>query len=335
MKTFLKVVSIVAAACIAVGAIFLTVAGMNYDSVRSYYNDSFVFVETSLTDHDHSHYANIKNVSIDIDVADVTLVYEGDEPRLDGNVQEFYECSLYMNGDTLVVTIHERDNNWLSRINVYPINIYNRVTITLPEQWKYLNLDYEINLDVGSINCDRLDADTLDISISAGNINARDISVERLAVTSDLGIISLQGSVFDSCELHCSAGEINAVFDDAAAMSRLEAQVDLGSITVEGFNADSVKAECNAGNINLTGTIGQSCDLSCDLGSIVLELNDSESNWQAEAVSVDIGSLVYAGRSYSAISGSYLSRNSGDKFMSIDVAAGNINVIFKSSNGRK
>lgn len=335
MRKFLKVISLIAGICLIAGVIMLAVAAPYHESISSYHTGETILLEQSLTDS-----YGINKISIDIDIADVTLIYEGSEPRLDGAVNEYQEYSLYRSGDTLIISLRDNSEKWYNNIHFFPIYNYNynynSVTITLPEDWKYKNLDYEINISLGSIECERLDADTLDISVSAGSISVNNVNAENLYASCDLGNIYLQGSVYDTCYLRCDAGAIEASFDNSPApMSSLSAIVGVGEINVDNFNVDSVNAECSAGMIKLSGTIGQKCALSCDIGDIELTLNDSESNWQTEVTDMGIGSLRYDGRDYSGIGGSYLSRTDGDKLMTISLSMGEIDVTFKSYNGRK
>lgn len=315
MKRFMKVCAVMAIVMLVLGAALAIAATrvrgsavitQMVDSVtggRLHVNFGNVSVPWGVFWKDGWHY--------ELDVSDV---YDGSRPILQGDVSEYSLGSevkslhIEMGGyffetadsadDSFYLYTEDADrfqcyvDNGILYLKAVNANIgvsiggsnEKRIILAIPKEQFFEKV--ELELGAGQASLDNLRADEVSLEVGAGQIIGRNIKV----------------------------GE-------------LEVSVGAGQIDLLGMNVDVLDAEIGMGELVGSGSIQKSANLECSMGNLELTLSGSEHdfNYQLE---VAAGNLTLGRSSYGGLAQERNIQNGADKNIEIECSMGNVSVMF-------
>lgn len=208
----------------------------------------------------------IGDLRVDVSAADLTVVYEGDEVRLDvtGHADDW---RLERDGETVSVQTHRA---WWGGWGLW--DAQDQAVLTLPRALERTELDARVSLSASALRADArfgavdldLSAGSADLGGSARSLDAR-LSAGRLAfdldgvATADLRLSAgevvgaMTGDAPREVALEASAGRIDLTLpDETYAVTE---NVDAGSVdnrlTVDRTSPNRVSVDVSAGQVTL------------------------------------------------------------------------------------
>ncbi len=265
MKKSTKIACIVATVFFVAGITLVVttiMAGVRPHTVRHLFasaQNDFPYGEESIVSEEYITYPakEVKDLSIDIDVAQVFIEAGEDFTVRAENTEEMYIKSVLEKDGTLEIK-DERYKEWFER---NPIN-HPKVYITIPEGLRFNSVDIET--DVGMVKGETLNIVTkkLDISTDVGSIDINGITSAETEADVAVGSIVLYGTFTGNTELTCAVGSIKLTSTGDINDWSYEAEAALGSIKINDNKMAGLAEQSSFSNKN------NHFDLSCDLGSI-------------------------------------------------------------------
>lgn len=189
---------------------------------------------------------NIKDIVIDTDSTDVTLV-KGNQSQavatLKGkatpNIAKKIKLEMLRSGDKLIIEVDH--SGWS-----FGVNWMNEgLRIELPEAaWNNVTLE----IGSGKINIDDLHAEQLVIDSESGNISLKALELRDLKLDGGSGNVSVQDARTKDLEAKVSSG--NLKMKNVIGES-IELKLGSGNLEVEGYTAETLKFESSGGNTKL------------------------------------------------------------------------------------
>ena len=232
--------------------------GMTYQNAEKY-----TAGETVLTD-------NVRNLDVDWINGEVNLAYHSEntiELRETSNkeISPELEMRWWIDGDTLRIRFAK---NGFKTSN---LKQEKKLTITLPEGIVF----GKVSIDVTSatVNIPALQADSLYLDATSGNLNA-------------------EGSVKEA-EAGTTSGRI-ALKMLAEEMDKIQAEATSGSIEIEAQHAKKINVSTTSGAIGITAQQAENCDASATSGRILVNIGAADEvsiSTTSGAVDVTLGAF--------------------------------------------
>jgi len=217
-------------------------------------------------------YSNITELRINIDFGEIKLV-EGSSFSLTGRYYTRYQ-TLEISERNGVLTISGKpfQRNWWS-LGWWGFDFGSpfeeELTFTYPKGTVFNSID--ISNSLGSLDIQRLSAQSLRVSLDAGNLNGTSISVESLNARLSLGNCTIRDlTVTRNATINMDAGALNL---RDVSIHDLTVKNSLGDVTFSGFLTGQARISLAAGSLrmDLTNTLATtSYAINTDLGSITL-----------------------------------------------------------------
>ncbi|MBR2736445.1 MAG: DUF4097 family beta strand repeat protein [Firmicutes bacterium] len=221
---------------------------------------------------EESELGECSSIRISFDAADVILE-KGDQ------------CSIrYKGKQKLLPTVKAENGNWIIEQKVknhISFGIHNlrdnQLVITLPE---------------GMI------PQSVEVKGDAGDINFRDIPLQRVRFETDAGDIDLERVEIQDLEIDTDAGDIDIV-DSNIVNGRITA--DAGDLKMTGSSFTNLTGELDAGDVHIESPVAlddADLDLKVDLGDLRVNKQDHGNSYQQQGtsgihldMSVDMGDV--------------------------------------------
>lgn len=218
---------------------------------------------------------------------------------IDGNENSF---RYRVENDSLRLV---RKSEWTwARVGVN-IDASDKVYLYLPEGTSLDSVDIE--LGAGSMESVGLTACDANIEVGAGKMNIDSLTVDDEAVLSvGAGKIKIKELRCDAADMDIGAGELEIV---DAAISK-EADIDLGM-----------------GNVKIGGIITGDLDVDCEMGTIIIDMDDTEQDHNFN-IDCSMGTVKVGSHSYSGLGSEQTINNGSDSDFDIDCSMGTVTVKF-------
>lgn len=191
---------------------------------------------------------DVTSIDFELSYGKVTIE-TGDEfhVRIDNMPEEGYK-SYVKNGTWFIKEDMNRDNV----IRIFDWNIpigdigfgfgendvkSSSITITIPEDFH--GKDLNIDLGAGSLNADKLSADTVKLTVGAGSMEVESLNATNL----------------------------------------IEIENGAGNLIIHDLNALDVEVDCGVGDIKINGNIGRDCNVQTGIGNVFLDIEGDEENY--------------------------------------------------------
>lgn len=209
-------------------------------------------------------------ISIDVDTTKIEFAPSDDERcRIVCLESEKVKHSAFVQGGTLVIEA-------VDTLKWYDYLLFSlespQIIVYLPES-EYASLS--IDTDTGDIAIPkdftfehlRIEGDTADVVCMASVLNTVDISLST-------GDIKADGITAGELELTTSTGNIN--IDSVAADGNITVGTDTGTARLNGVTCADFSAESDTGDITLTNVVAEGCfSIENDTGDVLFESSDA------------------------------------------------------------
>jgi hypothetical protein len=223
------------------------------------------------------NYENLTSIDIDTDVMELRLE-EGDSFKLTGSYNsDLIKVEIEESGGELRVRTHSANNglfgwNWLNfGFGVYNQN-YNELTLVYPKDTQFDAVALKSNL--GSLRVGNLSAGALAVTLDAGSFNGTNIATDTLDVNMNLGACTI---------------------DRLVAKEYAGFKLDAGGLILEESKLNNATIKQNLGGCDFSGLLTGEADISLDLGSLNLNLENKEESL-SYSIKTDLGSITVNGR---------------------------------------
>ena len=195
----------------------------------------------------HTIHEDYTNILILTDTADVALIpSENSETTVVCREQQNAKHSVAVKDGTLVIELTET-RKWYEHIGI--TFTAPNITVSIP-QGKYGALS--VKSTTGDIDVKTIFAQTVDLSVSTGNVNISNISCEgHLNITVTTGKTNITDS---SCQTLISNGSTGSIsLKNVVAAEKFSIERNTGSIKFDSCDAAELFIETDTGNV--TGTL--------------------------------------------------------------------------------
>lgn len=144
---------------------------------------------------------------------------------------------------------------------------------------------------------------------------------KKIEIDVEAAYVALQNFSAEEMEFSADAGSIEA---SGLQMKKLILSVEAGAITVTDSEAAELEADAEAGVLRFSGSITDMVDADAELGNIVLNLSQSEDDFDYE-IDSDLGNVEFDGVSMENI----VICNKASGKMKLDSSMGNIEIYFE------
>ena len=171
------------------------------------------------------------------------------------------------------------------------------------------------------ITLNKKQLDDIDISLSSGNVELKDLNVSGKIKTSSGNIKINNVEKGNELFIEASSGNIDI---NKCSINKLENKSSSGNIELNGIKANNIIIDTSSGNASISDT--DICDINAESGSgnIVLDLNGKEIECNCD-LSVSSGKIKVDGNSYKD---KYTQNNNAKNTIKCRTSSGNIKVRF-------
>ena len=187
----------------------------------------------------------LTDIVIDMSEADINIK-SGSQLSVDASFPEKYEPTVELKNGKLTIVQRESVNH-------------------------VKNLDgFELNIVVPAST----DLDNLKIDVSAGDVDIKDIKVEKLNLDANAGDIDINEVEAAQIDIDANAGDIDV--NDCKA-DKIEISANAGDINLMKSKAKTADVNANAGDIDITGEY-EKIDCECDFGDVDINAPNTDRN---------------------------------------------------------
>ena len=144
---------------------------------------------------------------------------------------------------------------------------------------------------------------------------------KKIEIDAQAAYVALQDFSAEEMEFSAGAGSIEA---SGLQTKKLILSAEAGAITVTDSEAAELEADAEAGVLRFSGSITDMVDADAELGNIVLNLSQSEDDFDYE-IDSDLGNVEFDGVSME----NFLICNKASGKMKLDSSMGNIEIYFE------
>lgn len=183
-----------------------------------------------------------------------------------------------------------------------------------------------VQLASGSLTSEvALDIATLNIKISSGSINIKNVEAETVNIDIASGDTRLENIDSLSAEIDTSSGSVTII---NGALATLDTNSASGDITLTGCTVGNLLARISSGSVNTTDLIMDTADIDVTSGDITFRLNAPATDYSVD-IDVTSGSVLLSGTGVSVQASSDVSWGTGAKLIKCDSSSGDINIFFE------
>ena len=144
---------------------------------------------------------------------------------------------------------------------------------------------------------------------------------KKIEIDAQAAYVALQDFSAEEMEFSAGAGSIEA---SGLQTKKLILSAEAGAITVTDSEAAELEADAEAGVLRFSGSITDMVDADAELGNIVLNLSQSEDDFDYE-IDSDLGNVEFDGVSME----NFVICNKASGKMKLDSSMGNIEIYFE------
>lgn len=130
------------------------------------------------------------------------------------------------------------------------LNRTGEIVITVPEDTNLENMDMTIS--AGSVQIKDITASTLSVDVSAGDITLVDSAIDSLDVEASSGDVDVKGTTFNDLTSSLSEGDFDLVLAERINAFEISADAAMGSVSIDGDNQGSAYAQGGNGSKYIT-----------------------------------------------------------------------------------
>lgn len=139
------------------------------------------------------------------------------------------------------------------------------------------------------------------------------------------GYIEMNGGIYGKTEIDIGAGEVVC---NGIKTGKMEASVGAGALEAVEIEADGIDFSVAMGSVTISeGTIGGNIDLSCSMGSLYLELNGKETDYNYD-IECSMGTIAIGTSEYSGMGKEKYINNNAARDLEASCDMGSIEVTF-------
>ncbi len=309
MSKFTKVVLTIACVCIGIGLAMGTagyfLGGWNGIAWDGEHFQVMEPAETSRRQIKETISREVKNISVDVDMADVSFQISDHY----GVEMTYYEpnnkLEYLMKGDTLQIRSNHGKSNFLFQMGFFTQKTP-MVTVYLPESAVLERL--EVNNGCGDLSAQGVTAQEMALELGLGDMSLNGLSAQDMKITNDCGDVSLEESFAKTLEASLQMGDLSmngvkaqrvtAIGNDCGDidlngcdLGRVEELLDrLGDITAQDLTADGIVVKCDSGSVDLHGKLTGDIQAVVDLGDLTVTVLGKRDDYAVKA-NTDLGEV--------------------------------------------
>lgn len=155
----------------------------------------------------------------------------------------------------------------------------------------------------------------------------KDLAFSESEIELGAGYIEMNGGIYGKTDIDIGAGEVVC---NGIKTGKMEASVGAGTLEAADIEADEVDFSVAMGAVTISeGTIGGNIDLSCDMGSLYLEMKGKEADYNYD-IECAMGAIMIGDSEYSGMGKEKYINNHAAKELNASCNMGSIEVIFEN-----
>lgn len=246
---------------------------------------------------------------------DVSDVYDGSQPILQGEVSEY---SL---------------GSGVKSLNIEVGGYFFQTADSADDSFYLFTEDaekFQCYVENGVLHLKAVNTDMININIGGSNEKRIILAIpknqffEEVQLEVGAGQANMVNLRADKVSLEVGAGQI---VGRNIKVGELEVSVGAGQIDLTGMDVDALDVEIGMGELVGSGSIQKSANLECSMGNLELTLTGREQDFNYE-LEVAAGSLTLGRNSYSGLARERDIQNGADKNMEIECSMGNVTILF-------
>ncbi len=211
-----------------------------------------------------------KNISIDVDTADVTFVHANEKAaRVVCEEDKKVQHTAVVEGDMLKITVRNK-KSWIDYLGFTTKDL--KLTLYLPGTG-YESID--VKTDTGAVVIPKeFTFGSAKIETDTGDVDFQASAAKAMEIETDTGLILLGGVSAGSLQIKSNTGDVS--IQKAAVEGPVSADTDTGHIRLSDLTCMELKIDTDTGKVVLTKTIADgSMDIKTSTGDVLLENSDA------------------------------------------------------------
>lgn len=252
-KNYLRILNTITVFCILAGCVI--------NGLRFFGGLAFSFIKTSKAEivEAEGDLNPFEKIDADLSFGSFTVVYGDDYNFSYSGFTPETQPEFNVKGNKLEIKQKKNIN-----FNIFKDKAGDgKVTVTVP---KDSTIDMDINLSMGSFELRDIKTGDLTLDADMGAITIKNCDMNDLSIQADMGGITFKDCSFADGEFNANMGGIT--LKDCSFRSA-NCDADMGSIEVSG-DYQELTADCDMGSIKAENNIEAKYDLECDMGNIKL-----------------------------------------------------------------
>lgn len=154
----------------------------------------------------------------------------------------------------------------------------------------------------------------------------KDLTFSESEIELGAGYIEMNGGIYGKTDIDIGAGEVVC---NGIKTGKMEASVGAGTLEATDLEADEVDFSVAMGAVTISeGMISGNIDLSCDMGSLYLEMKGKEADYNYD-IECAMGAIMIGDSEYSGMGKEKYINNHAAKELDASCDMGSIEVIFE------
>ena len=212
-----------------------------------------VFSDITIVEQEYKVLDEFDSIILDVSVCNIDII-KGEEYAVEYALGE--DMSMNLNGNALII----KDNSYVSILSSDFKNIADTyIKIYVPEDEV---IDMEISVDVGNVNINNVEFDSVNIEADTGDVTIEaDSDGGNVYISADIGDITIKGFLGCDVEVEADIGKVNITSYYASSSYNCNVDSELGKETISDEGGKEIDAEYD---IDVTADIGKVKIVFCD-----------------------------------------------------------------------
>ncbi len=212
----------------------------HFYNIRHFFNWGGDPGNVDLKNYDFSN-EKVTGISIEMNAADINIDY-GNTFSVDASFPEKYTPDVELKNGMLTVSQKQ------SIKNMHGFDDF-KLDIVIPKDTDLKNI--KLDISAGDIDIRNIKVDKLDLDANAGDIDINDIIAEKINIDANAGDINVMDCTADKIDLNVNAGDV----DVTGNYGKIDCNCDMGDVDIKAPNTDrnDIDVDCALGSVNIVG----------------------------------------------------------------------------------
>ena len=212
----------------------------HFYNIRHFFNWGGNPGNVDLKNYDFSN-EKVTGISIEMNAADINIDY-GNTFSVDASFPEKYTPDVELKNGMLTVSQKQ------SIKNMHGFDDF-KLDIVIPKDTDLKNI--KLDISAGDIDIRNIKLEKLELDANAGDIDINDIIAEKINIDANAGDINVMDCTAEKIDLNVNAGDV----DVTGNYGKIDCSCDMGDVDIKAPNTDrnDIDVDCALGSVNIVG----------------------------------------------------------------------------------